>query len=91
MGNLSIFYYKYQSFSIQSMTCRANHQFRLNILNETIDFIWINCRSSDSYTHTFKKMEIAGKVALVTGAATGLGRAFCEELLRYGAKVSEIK
>lgn len=36
-------------------------------------------------------MEIAGKVALVTGAATGLGRAFCEELLRYGAKVSEIK
>lgn len=35
-------------------------------------------------------MEIAGKVALVTGAATGLGRAFCEELLRYGAKVSDM-
>lgn len=33
-------------------------------------------------------MDIKGKVALVTGGATGLGRAFCEELLRHGAKVS---
>lgn len=32
-------------------------------------------------------MDVKGKVALVTGAATGLGRAFCEELLRHGAKV----
>lgn len=33
-------------------------------------------------------MDLKGKTALVTGGATGLGRAFCEELLRYGAKVS---
>lgn len=33
-------------------------------------------------------MEIGGTVALVTGGATGLGRAFSEELLRYGAKVN---
>lgn len=33
-------------------------------------------------------MDIKGKVALVTGGATGLGRAFCEELLKHGAKVS---
>lgn len=32
-------------------------------------------------------MDIKGKVALVTGGATGLGRAFCEELLKQGAKV----
>lgn len=32
-------------------------------------------------------MDVKGKVALVTGGATGLGRAFCEELLRHGAKV----
>lgn len=33
-------------------------------------------------------MEIGEKVALVTGGATGLGRAFCEELLRHGARVN---
>ncbi|EJY57503.1 AAEL017418-PA [Aedes aegypti] len=33
-------------------------------------------------------MDLRNKVALVTGAATGLGRAFCEELLKHGAKVS---
>lgn len=34
-------------------------------------------------------MDIKGKVALVTGGATGLGRAFCDELLKHGAKVFE--
>jgi 3-oxoacyl-ACP reductase-like protein len=43
--------------------------------------------------HTFlfsvrQKMDIKGKVALVTGAATGLGRAVSEELLKNGAKVT---
>lgn len=32
-------------------------------------------------------MDLKNKVALVTGAATGLGRAFSEELLKHGAKV----
>lgn len=32
-------------------------------------------------------MDIKGKVALVTGGATGLGRTICEELLKHGAKV----
>lgn len=33
-------------------------------------------------------MDLSGKVALVTGAATGLGRALAEQLLICGAKVS---
>lgn len=33
-------------------------------------------------------MDLTDKVALVTGAATGLGRTFCEEILRHGGKVS---
>lgn len=33
-------------------------------------------------------MELKGKVALVTGGAAGIGRAYCEELLKHGVKVS---
>lgn len=32
-------------------------------------------------------MDIKGKVAIVTGGAAGIGRAYCEELLKNGAKV----
>ena len=35
-----------------------------------------------------REMRIQGKVALITGAAEGLGRAFAEELLKKGAKVT---
>ncbi|XP_067885414.1 15-hydroxyprostaglandin dehydrogenase [NAD(+)]-like isoform X2 [Heterodontus francisci] len=33
-------------------------------------------------------MDLSGKVALVTGAAQGIGRSFTEALLRHGAKVA---
>ncbi|XP_015110368.1 15-hydroxyprostaglandin dehydrogenase [NAD(+)] [Diachasma alloeum] len=33
-------------------------------------------------------MEIKGRVALITGAASGIGRTYVEELLNHGAKVS---
>ena len=32
-------------------------------------------------------MELKGRVALVTGAASGIGKAYVEELLNQGAKV----
>lgn len=32
-------------------------------------------------------MEVKNRVALVTGAASGIGRCFAEELLNQGAKV----
>ena len=35
-------------------------------------------------------MAIAGRVALITGAAQGLGKAFSESLLKLGAKVSSL-
>lgn len=31
--------------------------------------------------------DLRGKKALVTGAAAGIGRAYCEELLKHGVKV----
>lgn len=34
-----------------------------------------------------RSMDIKGKVAMVTGGAAGIGRAYCEELLKNGAKV----
>lgn len=34
-------------------------------------------------------MNVSGKVAIVTGAAQGLGKAFSEILLKNGAKVSK--
>lgn len=33
-------------------------------------------------------MELKGKVALITGAAAGIGLAYSDELLKQGAKVS---
>ena len=33
------------------------------------------------------KMKVENKVAFITGAAQGLGKAFAEELLAHGAKV----
>lgn len=32
-------------------------------------------------------MELKGKVALVTGGASGYGREYCKELFRHGCKV----
>lgn len=49
--------------------------------------LWILYTFSFSISF-FRKMELKGKVALVTGAATGIGRVFSEELLRQGCKVS---
>mgnify|MGYP002255491460 CR=1 FL=1 len=33
-------------------------------------------------------MKIEGAVALITGGASGIGKAICEKLLQDGAKVS---
>jgi len=45
------------------------------------------CLSRDLSTSSVQ-MSVNGKVAMVTGAAMGLGRAFTEELLKKGAKVA---
>lgn len=33
-------------------------------------------------------LDVQGKIALVTGGASGIGLQYCKELLRNGAKVS---
>jgi NAD(P)-dependent dehydrogenase (short-subunit alcohol dehydrogenase family) len=35
-------------------------------------------------------MDLKGKVAVVTGGAAGIGRAYCEELVKQGCKVIHI-
>lgn len=46
------------------------------------------CGKVERWPEGKENMDLKGKVALVTGGAAGIGRAFCEELLKHGCKVN---
>lgn len=43
------------------------------------------------YELLVEMLDLKGKVALVTGGASGQGREYCKELFKHGCKVSTTK